>query len=218
MERKTYEHPSYGVINSSRVSSSKSSYLFGSGLKTNHTITLKITPAVLHRELNHDWIHSRGLPLIEIEMTENQWAQFLSSSNVGEGTPVTIRYVGGVKVDDPPLINKIDEFNSEFKDSMKNLADKMGKLAKESVQLLSDKKNLNKMDREVIIKGIESLIMQVSSSFPYISESFSGAMDKIVIEAKTQIQTYYERLISEQGLKAISDGKLDINLLEKGNE
>ena len=49
---KILEHPSYGTINSSRVSSSKDVPLFGSSLRTNHTVRLQIQPAELRSRIS----------------------------------------------------------------------------------------------------------------------------------------------------------------------
>lgn len=205
MEPKVYKHPSYAVITSSRISSSKSNPLFASSLKTNNPIRIQINPAELHRDLNCDWVHaSSRLPYIEIEMSEGQWAQFVSSMNVGDGTPCTIKMLDGKTVETPPFLNKVIEFQEEFKGEMIKIANDMQKIVKDTVEMLETKKNLNKNDREIMLGQIESLISKLQSTLPFVSRSFGDQMEKIVEDAKHQINTHYNNVIVQTGLNEIS--------------
>lgn len=205
MEKKVYTHPSYAVITSSRISRGENHAMFGSSLKTNHPIRIQIQPAELHRDLNHDWIHSHRLPYIEVELSEGQWAQFVSSMNVGEGTPCTIKFLNGKTIDDPPFLNKVIEFQNEFKEKMYNIANEMQKIVKDTVELLETKKNLNKTDRDIMLRQLEGLVMNIKNNMPFIAESFGDQMEKTVEEAKNQINTHYQNIIVKTGMDKIAE-------------
>lgn len=205
MEKKVYTHPSYAIITSSRISSSNTTPLFGSSLKTNHPIRIQIQPAELHRDLNHDWFHSKRIPYIEVELSEGQWAQFVSSMNVGDGTPCTIKFLNGKTIDDPPFLNKVIEFQIEFKEKMENIAKEMTKMVKDTVELLETKKNLNKTDRDIMLRQLEGLVMNIKNNMPFIAESFGDQMEKTVEEAKNQINTHYQNIIVKTGMDKIAE-------------
>lgn len=86
-------HPAFGMISAGRVSigggPGSGSVLFQSDIKHGHTVRITISRATRKRDLNHDWVHS-GQELIEVELSEAQWASFVSSMNTS-GVPCTLR-------------------------------------------------------------------------------------------------------------------------------
>lgn len=79
-------HPSFGMIRAARVTGGTS--LFQSDLMHQHFVIVEISRASRKRDLNSDWVHS-GEELIEVAMSEAQWASFVSSMNTS-GVPCTI--------------------------------------------------------------------------------------------------------------------------------
>lgn len=219
MKEKVYTHPSYATITSSRISRGENHALFGSSLKTNHPIRIQIQPAELYRDLNHDWIHSHRLPFIEVEMSEGQWAQFVSSMNVGDGTPCTVKFLHGKPIEEPPFLNKVVEFQDEFKEKMKTIANDMQKLVKDTIEMLETKKNLNKTDREIMLKQVEGLVMSLKSSLPFIAESFGDQMEKVIEDAKHQINTHYNNVIVKTGISELAKFQsMDVPQIVEGNK
>ena len=82
-ERTVYSHPAYAQIRASRVSGSTN--LYASDFNHSHFMTVTISKSEHHRHLSNDWYHEKG-QLIEIAMSESQWAHFISSANVGSGS------------------------------------------------------------------------------------------------------------------------------------
>jgi hypothetical protein len=86
-------HPAFGMIQASRVSvgggPGSGAVLFDSDIKHGHTVRVRIHRAIRRRDLSTDWIHP-GQELIEVEMSEAQWAGFVSSMNTS-GVPCTLR-------------------------------------------------------------------------------------------------------------------------------
>lgn len=207
-DTKIFTHPSYAVITTSRCSGNRES-LFGTSIETNHYVSLQIKPAELHRHLNNDWIHSKNIPIIEVNMTETQWAQVVSSVNNGDGCPCTITYKDGVRVEAPPKINKVAEFNNEFKDNLQKLSKDMQVFITDTVEILQTKKNLNKSDRDAIIKNMEHFVMNITSGVPFIVKQFSETMEKIVLDAKSQVNAH---MLNSQLNRQIENSK-DIDIL-----
>ncbi|KKL96942.1 hypothetical protein LCGC14_1839510, partial [marine sediment metagenome] len=77
-------HPAYAQIGAMRVSGSHGAYLYGSDFRHQHYIMIQIHDSVLHRSLSGDRAHS-GKRLIEVALSEAQWATFVSSLNQGSG-------------------------------------------------------------------------------------------------------------------------------------
>ena len=83
-------HPAFGMISAARMTSTPGAVLFDSDIKHGNTVRITVNRATRKRDLNHDWIHASNRDLIEVELSEAQWASFVSSMNTS-GVPCTIR-------------------------------------------------------------------------------------------------------------------------------
>lgn len=88
---KRQAHPSYGMISFNRESCSPATSLFGSSIKHGNAIRMILFHAEIERGLNKDWFYAKGR-IVEIEMSQSQFADAITSLNIGEGVPCTIRF------------------------------------------------------------------------------------------------------------------------------
>lgn len=82
------EHPAFGMIAAHRISAQPGAVLFDSDIRHNYFIRVTISTATRKRDLNRDWLHG-DRQLIEVEMSEAQWASFVSAMNTS-GVPCTL--------------------------------------------------------------------------------------------------------------------------------
>ena len=183
------EHPSFGLVGLSRRTSSGVTPLFGSNIQHQHTITLTIKRAENNRHLNRDWFHGRE-QLIEIELSGSQFSELITSFNMGDGVPCTIRQIGNKSLPDPPYENPIDIFQKEFASKMNNLGIECQSLIEDCLKMLKEKATIGKADRDFIAKSIASLMQQIQSNVPFVAEQFNESMNKTVSQAKTEIETF----------------------------
>lgn len=205
MERKIIEHESYAMLGISRVSSSKGRNLFGSSIKHNNTIVLRIKPAKVERELNRDLYYSTKVPYIEVEMSYSQFAEAITSLNCGDGVPVTLTYLDGKYIEKCPQVDKRREFEEEFQKNMFILSDSLKKLTEQAEALLTDKKAPTKADKEAILNGIKMLRQELESNIPFIQKSFNEQMDRTVREAKGEVEGFVMDRIISSGLKGFQE-------------
>jgi hypothetical protein len=112
--REEEEHPSFGMIVAHRVSASPpGAALFDSDIRHQHYVTLSIHRASRKRDLHRDWIHQRN-EIIEVELSEAQWASFLSSPNTS-GVPCTIAYLHGERIEPLPFAPRLEQSMKETK-------------------------------------------------------------------------------------------------------
>lgn len=201
------KHPSFGLAYFYRRSSSHGQHLFGSSIAHQNTISLQIKRAEHQRGLNYDHFFGKE-ELIEIEMSQNQFAELITNMNNGSGIPVTIRHISLDKIADPPYKNKVDIFNEEFKAKMHNMGVDIEKASTTALDLLKNKKSLNNADRELILDSITTLLQEIKSNIPFVSEQFGNQMSKTITEAKGEIEGFFENKIRTLGLEAMknSDG------------
>jgi len=119
-------HPGFGMIKANRVSSSGGVSLFDSEIKHQHFVSITLSGATRKRELNRDWIYERD-QIIEVWLSEAQWAQLVSSMNAG-GTPMTIhRDATGALVPEIPFEPRLGLSRQEVHDTVAKLLDDIKK-------------------------------------------------------------------------------------------
>ena len=109
-------HPAFAQITASRVSGH--SILYGSDFDHNHYVTISISRSELCRNLSNDWYHSRE-ELIEVALSEAQWATFVSSMNQGSGVACTLQHFNGKMIPQlPETVNRKAQFNGDLKETL----------------------------------------------------------------------------------------------------
>lgn len=195
-------HPSYGLLKFIRTNGGNQN-LFGSSIKHSEKISLQIKPAKIERDLSNDWYFSNGPSIVEAEMSYSQFAEAITSMNMGEGIPITLTRVNGEAIERDEFDNKRRQFEEEFKASMQNLETKLSSLTQQAEDILTNKKSINKGDKETILKQINSLKQEIRSNIPYVQAQFNIQMDKTVQEAKGEIEAWSMRKVNELGLESL---------------
>jgi hypothetical protein len=197
---KTINHPSFGLVGLRRRSSNRTA-LFGSNIQHGNTISLTIKTAEHNRHLNDDWYHGKD-SLIEIEMSGSQFAELITSFNIGDGVPCTIRRFDKKTLPDPPYENPVDIFQREFEATMNNLGKTCESTVEDAFKMLKEKTTISKSDREFLLRAMQSLISSINSSIPFVSQQFNESVEKTVSQAKNEIETFVTNRISSLGLEA----------------
>jgi hypothetical protein len=199
------KHESYAMLSISRVQNGGTGVnLFGSSIKHNQTIRLKISSGKKCRNLNRDWFYA-GNQYIEIEMSPTQFAEAITSLNMGEGVPVTLRWLSGRGISDCPEENKRQEFEREFDHHMIELKRKIQKLTEVTKELLNDSKPLKKSEKEQILNELRRIEQEIGDNIPFMYTSFNEQMDKTILEAKGEIEAFYTHKITSLGIEALKD-------------
>lgn len=90
-EEKKYKHPSFGMLNISRIHG-KSGYLFGTEIQADNFIELTLSSATMKRDLTQDWFHEDDT-LFRVKMSPNQFSELMTNLNTSPGVPVTIEEI-----------------------------------------------------------------------------------------------------------------------------
>jgi hypothetical protein len=200
-KRKEIRHPSFGVINISRGVCSKKMNLFGSSIQQRTFMRIDISKAVLVRNLSRDLIMSdHSVPIISIYLSPSQFADAITSLNQGEGTPCTINFIDGHEIKEPILESKRVQFDTEFEDKMKEVMSSTNEFYTK-IEIILAKPSIGKHDKELIMKQLDQLKMQVESNVPFIKRQFTEQMDETVVEAKNEITAFIEDKIKKLGLE-----------------
>lgn len=194
------QHPSYAVVSISRTSGT-SRVLFDSSIKHGETITLSISRAERHRELNRHWVFGKK-ELIEVEMSPEQFAQMVTHLNQGSGTSCTLRRLDMKRIPDPPYINPNTQFREEFKKDVAEVGGKLDEVINALQQCVVDRKTSMTVMREILgmMKGVRQ---EIVSNMPFVASQFDRHMEHTVTEAKAAVESFMTSMIMQKGLEAI---------------
>ncbi len=196
---KQYAHPAFGQISASRVSST-GYVLYGSDFIHDHFITLSISESTLHRDLSSDRHHS-GNRLIQVALTEGQWATFLSSLNMGRGTPCTIEQVGQESRPRLPRRDQRTVYESEVQGHIRDLTKSVDAALAEIDGEIGA--SLSKTKREKVTAHLTRLRRTISDAIPFVAKMFEKHMEKTVESAKVEVHAYVGATMHRAGLAAI---------------
>ena len=209
----SYKHPSFGMLSFNRTHGGHSN-LFGSSIQHNDTIHMVLREGVVTRGLNDDWYVGED-EILEVEMSQSQFAELITSMNVGTGTPCTIKYLRGKgRINEADFINKRQQITNEFKESMNERMSDAKEFYNEVRELFTTKKSIGKADREMILKRLANVTQGMESSSKFIFDQFQNQIDKTITEAKGEIEAFAQNKINAIAQQALVEQKEDILKLE----
>lgn len=206
-------HPSYGTMAFCRRTGG-STPLFGSSIEHRDTIAMTLYHADITRGLHSDYVYGSRI-IAEVEMSYSQFAEAITSMNMGTGVPVTIRRTekdGNI----PPcdFVSKREQFVSEFKENRKKVTEVAQQLIKEVTELFNQKKSLTKADKDVILNKLHHLNMDIGCNMDFIADQFNNQMDKTVMEAKGEIESFMQNKVNSIASAALVEHRDDFLRLE----
>ena len=188
-------HPSYGTIMFNR-SNSKETSLFGSSIKHDNVITMELKHADIERGLNRDWIYGNA-PIVKIEMSYSQFTEAITSFGCGSGVPCTIRYTEkDGRIPEYDFVSKREQFTDEFQAKREEVTKESQQLIQDVADLFSQKKSLTKADKESVLSKLRKLSMDLGCNLDFIADQFNEQMDKTVMEAKGEIESFCQNKIN----------------------
>lgn len=219
MPNKEYKgHPAYGMVRFSRVHGGGKHRLFGSALAEHHTyITLTVMKGERAHDHGQDWYYA-GQPLIEVELSSAQFAELLTSMNVGSGVPCTVRQVQDKRVaplPDEPV--EVERVRDSFKEKMQGLTAQLQSLTDKAEALL--KKAPTAEERKEAAGLLRRIIQEVSQNAPFMLSQFQEASEKISTAAKAEVDAFLTHAAVQLGVKALREqaaARPDRPLLEMG--
>jgi len=208
-ERET--HPAFGVVKFSRCQGNPGK-LFGSHLN-NHAgvIRMEVSRAVRDHDLSSDWVHADE-PLIELELSFVQFAEVLTSMNMGEGVPCTLKMLQGRQpVPSIPMDMETEQEKvaAGFKREAKDFGQKVRGRFKEIEDILA-KPSIGKKDRDAIRSAMRMVLTDVEQNMPFVLESFVESTEKVAQAAKAEVEGFLTGVIHRAGLDGLKDRLLGL--------
>jgi len=144
-------------------------------------------------------------PIVEVDLSAAQFAELLTTMNIGSGVPCTIKSVQGKRIDQSPLDNDDKPldigkkfFEKNAKEFTENLVRKTDSYLKDLENMKISKKDKAKM--ESILSGIKT---EITSNMPFYVTIFEETTKKVMSESKAEIDAFVTGGIVKAGLEAL---------------
>lgn len=207
------EHESYAVIGISRVQGSPPGHaLFDSPFRHQHWIDIVVIRASKARHLHEDYIHG-GEELIRVSMSEVQFANLITSANIGTGVPCTISRFDGKSMKQPPADTTRETYSKEIKVELAEIkkdADELEKLVAMSSPKAAEKARMRDLAGKIQ--------RAFSDDLAFFQRQFEKKMEKAVSSARAEIQAHVTHIVQKAGLKAIKEGEEPFRLEDSSKE
>ncbi len=204
------KHPAYAQIGASRVSGG--AYLYGSDFDHQHYLTITISRSELNRGLSNDRPHPRE-ELIEVALSEAQWANFVSCLNQGSGTQCTLQHIDRVgipQIEKP--IQRQGQFKKEVKDRLQRATDELKALRK-----AIEESKLTGPGRKALFDHLIHVENDMNSNIAFVADQFGEHIEKVTEHAKIEVNAYIQQSISRAGLTALQ-GTSPIRLIASDDD
>ena len=199
-------HPAYGIASINRACGNVGN-LFGSSVDCDHYVELEISSGVKIDSGSYHSYLPTGKPHIRVAFSPAQFAELITSMNIGNGVPCTIKNIAGERIDEIPddiHVNELDRQKDNFKKQMKDLSENLHNAQNRIKELLSLPR-LTKEQKDELSKVLYKGIQDIDSNIPFYMEMFDEATDNIVQEAKAEIDATVHNCVLGAGIKALGE-------------
>lgn len=189
---------SWGMIGGYKIQSGNGGQeLFGSCVKNNSSIRIVVKQAKRYRSLGETH-YMGGHSLIEIEMTNLQFAEFMTNMNVGDGVPCTIRYTtesgGYIPFEQEESVLETIEQDREKRI---NEAETAVKDAIGTIEELVKSKKISKTTYDILLNSMRK-VQSIDSNF--YRDQAQREINKMVTHAKNELNTFLEQKSTSLGI------------------
>lgn len=189
-------HPAFGQIGASRVNGT--AHLYGSDFTHHGYVEITIRRSTLQRSLSRDWAMG-GDELIAVQLSNAQWAEFVSTMNSGMGVQCTIDHVNRVPMPYlPPPASRAQQAEAEMLGKVQAMLATIAAARKEAEGL-----NITNKAKAVMLDMADRITQELSANIPFYMKSFGEHMEATVEKAKIEVNAYVENRIHRAGLAAL---------------
>ncbi len=196
-----FSHPAYGQLQVSRIYGSAPMY--GSDFVHHSYIEINLHTSEMQRHHAQD-SYFADKTLFRIRMSAAQWAEFVSSFNVGSGVPVTIEYTQEGRM--PEIVHRdaAQEFASEGSETISKatscLDDLLADIEKET--------GLSAKRKEALLDRVRRAHCALSDNLPFVEQQFGKHLETRMAKAKAEYHAYVNHAVVQAGLDAIAGAKV----------
>jgi len=154
--------------------------------------------------LSQDWIHTDGrIPIVEIALSAAQFAEAITSMNVGEGVACTIQSVEGVSMEKVPeeVTPENVKIMDGFEDKLAGVVDIIQKAHVEMETVVESKSTISKGRAREMTNILGRALQEVRSNMPFVLSQFQESAQKVVTHAKAEVEAFTHLALRNAGME-----------------
>lgn len=188
---KRREHPAFAMIGACRWTGG-GNVMFGSPIRHNSGVSIKIVEAYEQGD-EYTWRQFGHNIVCEVNLSEAQWASFVTAMNVGNGVPCTLSYrqTGDLECvatieDDHPLEKRAAMIRQKAEKDMALLREFVAKFD----ELLESGKITKGALKELRSKYLLHAVDHAPGNYEFAANMVSEHMEKAVTAARAEVESY----------------------------
>jgi hypothetical protein len=132
--------------------------------------------------------------------TPLQFAELLTTLNVGSGVPATLVQHNGERFDIPEFPSHAEQFKDEIKDDIETVISKMREAEKAITDIIEDPRPVGKAVRKNLRDMVTSYRNFIEEHIPFVISQFARQMNRTVVEAKADVDAFVQETIVKTGI------------------
>lgn len=204
------DHDAFGtIVMTTSTCSGKGQTLFGSDLPHGQQVHITINRARKHRDLSRDWIHSTDR-IVDFSMSHAQFAQFITSTGIGGGTPITLNYAPAPGTFCEPMHQiqnpetKHETFRREIADAARRRLEDMRTQVSRLGAILSQGK-VGMKDLRELHKALDQGVSYLPGTMEFVVRQSEEALEKASHDAMIDIEAFAQTTAQRLGLESIQE-------------
>ena len=205
-------HPAYAAVGIFTTTGQR--HLFGSRVDSHHNyVTLRITRAKGAHQLG--WSHHfTGALICEVTLSPAQWAELVSTPNIGSGVPCTLNYVTPKGEGDVPGIATHKTETRRTVEALNKAIEGLPEtLRTERAALEATLAKAPKKMRDDALAAFDRSSRAIRDSIPYLASSVHTNLEGAVQAAKSEVEAFVSSAVFHTGLTALADQRKNSPIL-----
>lgn len=198
-----------GMISWNRISCGAPQAMFGSEIKTDSPVCIRISKAFIDESDSRNEVGGRIVsefrPMIELEMTPIQWAEFLTAGHVDGGIPCTITQIDGKPTEKVEMRNIAEDYDIHTQLTFDEFHDNLAGLEKYVNDILQSGKPMGKNQMAELVRKLQIVRHKTVEDVKYVKHQFKEDMATMVVKAKAEVNAYAELRLQNLGVKCLMD-------------
>lgn len=216
MKEERQTHESFAQLSFHRIQCGGGKSLYGSSLKHGQIIRMTVYESEAIRDLHETRYHA-GKAIIEIDMSPHQFAQAITTLNMGRGTPVTLVRRENKPIKECPHEDERELFTKEFQKNVDNVNSAAKKLVEEAQEILNQK-TIKVSDRKRLLALLGNIQREIGSNMGFTNSMFQESMDKAVAAGKHEIESFWRGMVEQMGVQSLADKAVPPQLFDASEE
>jgi len=203
-------HPSQIQVGISRISGGDNEQFYGSDIETNSYILLTVSESEYkRRSLGNDYFFATRT-ILELKMTNLQYAEMLTTMNVGMGVPATLIALYADTLPqghiEPPLVeNKVELLEKELEVASEGATVKLDELSG-----LINKLKISQKQKDELLKKVSATKYSLVESITFRLSQAKKELGKMTVEAKASLEGFYTSLCLRLGVKTLKNASVKL--------